>query len=205
MNLPLQRTCPRAHALRGFTLTEMLVTMAIFGMVVAGILSLHIFGLKLNRMVDVKLQATEDSRRALGRLVTDIHGAGIVKVGTGDASTFTEVGFNTAQRGNALQIYPFKTNTTRFVRYFLDTSDNQLMRIDSASTTPTFISGWVTNALIFTSEDFSGNVLSNNLNNRVIGIDLEFYRLDNPMIQFGHGSYYDFYRLQTRVTRRALE
>ena len=193
------------RARQGFTLTEMLVTMAIFGMVVVGILGLHIFGLKLNRMVDVKLQATEDSRRALGRLVTDIHSAGIVKVGTGSSSSFTEAGFNTAQQGNALQIYPVKTNLTRYVRYYVDTSNNQLMRLDSASGTPAFVSGWVTNTQIFSSEDFSGNVLSNNLNNRVIGIDMEFYRLDNPMIQFGHGSYYDYYRLQTRVTRRALE
>ena len=205
MNFPSQRIAARAHALRGLTLTELMVTMAIFSFVLIGILGLHIFGLKLNKMVDVKLQATEDSRRALGQLVKDIHVAGVVKVGTGNASTFTEAGFNAAQQGNALQIYPVKTNTTKFVRYYLDTGTQQLMRLDSAATTPTFVSGWVTNTQIFSSEDFSGNVLSNNLNNRVVGIDLEFYKLDNPMIQFGHGSYYDYYRLQTRVTRRALE
>jgi prepilin-type N-terminal cleavage/methylation domain-containing protein len=205
MRILSKKTCLRRSLLRGFTLTELMVTMAIFGLVVSGILGLHIFGLKLNKMVDVKLQATEDSRRALGRLVTDIHAAGIVKVGTGDSASFTEAAFNVAQQGNALQIYPVKTNTTRFVRYYLDTTDNQLMRLDSAVGTPAFVSGWVTNTQVFTSEDFSGNVLSNNLNNRVIGINLEFYKLDNPMIHFGHGSYYDFYRLQTRVTRRALE
>jgi prepilin-type N-terminal cleavage/methylation domain-containing protein len=204
MNISGRQMFPRAGA-RGFTLTEIMMTMAIFGMVVVGLLSLHIFGIKLNAMVDVKLQATEDSRRALGKLVADIHSAGIVRVGTGDATGFTEAGFNTAQQGNAIQVYPVKTNTTKFVRYYLDTTDNQLMRIDSAATTPTFVSGWVTNSIIFSSEDFSGNVLSNNLNNRVIGIDMEFYKLDNPMISFGHGSYYDYYRLQTKVTRRALE
>ena len=115
MKISAQPIFPRAR--QGFTLTEMMVTMAIFGMVVAGILSLHIFGMKLNAMVDVKLQATEDSRRALGRLVTDIHSAGIVKVGTGDATSFTEAAFNTAQQGNAIQIYPVKTNSTKFVRY----------------------------------------------------------------------------------------
>ncbi len=205
MNILRQPICHRARAARGFTLTELLVTMAIFGMVVVGLLSLHIFGMKLNAMVDVKLQATEDSRRALGRLVSDIHSAGIVRVGTGDASKFTEAAFNTAQQGNAIQVYPVKTNTTKFVRYYLDSNDNQLMRLDSAATTPTFVSGWVTNSIVFSSEDFSGNVLSNNLNNRVIGIDMEFYKLDNPMVSFGHGSYYDYYRLQTKVTRRALE
>lgn len=205
MKIPAQRIHPRSGARQGFTLTEMMVTMAIFGMVVVGVLSLHIFGMKLNAMVDVKLQATEDSRRALGKLVNDIHSAGIVKVGTGDATKFTEAAFNTAQQGNAIQVYPIKTNTTKFVRYYLDNNNNQLMRLDSASGTPTFVSGWVTNTIIFSSEDFSGIVLSNNLNNRVIGIDMEFYKLDNPMISFGHGSYYDYYRLQTKVTRRALE
>ncbi|HXT11269.1 MAG TPA: prepilin-type N-terminal cleavage/methylation domain-containing protein [Candidatus Angelobacter sp.] len=191
--------------LRAFTLTEMMVTMSIFVFVLAGILGLHIFGLKLNSMVDVKLQATEDSRRALGQLVTDIHSAGVVKVGTGDASSFTEAGFNAAQEGNAIQIYPVKTNSSVYVRYYLDPSDNQLMRLQSGSTTPAFVSGWVTNSIVFTSEDYAGNVLSNNFNNRVIGIDMEFYKLDNPMIHFAQGSYYDYYRLQTRVTRRALE
>jgi len=205
MKISRRLTFARASAEPGFTLTEMMVTMAIFGMVVVGLLSLHIFGLKLNAMVDVKLQATEDSRRALGRLVTDIHSAGIVKVGTGDATKFTEAAFNTAQQGNAIQVYPVKTNTTKFVRYYVDAGNNQLMRLDSAAAAPAFVSGWVTNTIIFSSEDFSGNVLSNNLNNRVIGIDMEFYKLDNPMISFGHGSYYDYYRLQTKVTRRALE
>jgi len=189
----------------GFTLPELMVTMAIFSFVVVGVLAIHIFGLRLYKMVDVKLQATEDSRRALGKLVADIHAAGKIKIGSGDSTTFTEAAFNTAQQGNALQIYPSKTNNNWFVRYYLDTSNNQLMRVDSAGGAPTFISGWVTNSQIFTSEDFAGNVLSNNLNNRVIGIDMEFYKLDNPLIHFSHGSYYDYYRLQTRVTRRALE
>jgi prepilin-type N-terminal cleavage/methylation domain-containing protein len=205
MKLFVQRICSPTRASKGFTLAELMVTMAILGLVVTGILALHIFGMKLNAMVNVKLQATEDSRRALGRLVTDIHSAGIVKVGTGDSTKFTEAAFNTAQLGNAIQVYPVKTNTARYVRYYLDPDDNQLMRLDSASATPTFISGWVTNSIIFSSEDFSGTVLSNSLNNRVIGIDMEFYKLDNPMITFGHGSYYDYYRLQTKVTRRALE
>lgn len=190
---------------RAFTLTEILITMGIFAFVVLGMINLHIFGLKLDKMVEVKLQATEDARAALSQLAKDIRGAGVVRVGTGDASSFTEAGFNALQEGNALQIYPIKTNTTTYVRYYLDTADGELKRLSSSSGSPTVVSGWVTNSIIFTSEDFSGNVLSNSLNNRVIGINLEFYKLDNPMVQFGEGNYYDYFRLQTRVTRRALE
>jgi prepilin-type N-terminal cleavage/methylation domain-containing protein len=205
MKIPAKYFSGGAVSLRGFTITEMMVTMGIFGFVLLGVIGIHIFGMKLNKMVDVKLQATEDSRRALGQLINDIHVAGVVRVGTGTASSFVEDAFNARQQGNSIQIYPVKTNTTKFVRYYLDASDNQLMRVDSVSSTPRFVSGWVTNNIIFTSEGFNGNVLSNNLNNRVIGINLEFYKLDNPSLHFGSGSYYDYYRLQTRVTRRALE
>lgn len=188
-----------------FTLPEMMITTAIFLVVVLGVIALNLFGLQLNRMVDVKLQATEDSRRALSQLVQDIQTAGVVRVGNGDASSFTEAAFNTPQAGNAIQIYPFKTDTNTFTRYFLDLTDQELMRVDNSNPTPVMVSAWVTNTVIFTSEDYAGNILSNNFNNRVIGIDLEFYKLDNPLIEFGHGNYYDHYQLQTRVTRRALE
>jgi hypothetical protein len=58
---------------------------------------------------------------------------------------------------------------------------------------------------VFSSEDFAGNVLSNSFNNRVICVRLQFFRLDDPTIAIGAGHYYDFYQLQTRITRRALE
>jgi len=41
MKIPAQRIHPRSGARQGFTLTEMMVTMAIFGMVVVGVLSLR--------------------------------------------------------------------------------------------------------------------------------------------------------------------
>ena len=68
MKISLRSIILSARFSRAFTLTEIMVTMAIFGFVVLGVLGLHIFGLKLNKMVEVKLQATEDSRRALTRL-----------------------------------------------------------------------------------------------------------------------------------------
>lgn len=194
-----------AWRVTGFTLAEMMVAMAVFTVVVVGMIALTLIGLKFNRMADVKLEATEDSRRALSQLIQAIQEAGVVRVGDGDASSFTEAGFNTPQEGNAIQIYPVKTDTNTFTRYFLDPTDHELKRLDSGSNTPLVVSAWVTNTVIFTSEDFAGNVLSNSFNNRVIGIDLEFYKLDNPLIEFGSGNYYDHYRLQTRVTRRALE
>jgi len=36
----------------------------------------------------------------------------------------------------------------------------------------------------------------------VIGVTLQFYQLEYPLVKVGPGSFYDFYQLHTRVTRR---
>jgi len=206
MKIHSQRAMPRRLAARAFTLAELLIVAVVGLFVVAGVFGMSLFGLKLYNMIQVKLQASSDARRALNDLVTEIHSAGIVEVGTNTTSWgFTQCSFNTTQKGDAIMIFPVKTNTNNYVLYYMDT-DNELKRLNSGTgQTPTVISAWVTNALVFTSEDYQGNVMTNNFNNRVIGIDLEFFRLANPMIQFGTGQYFDHYRLVTRVTRRALE
>ena len=187
-----------------FTLVELMITLGIFVFVAAGMLELHLIGLRLQNMANVKLEASEGARKALGRLVTDIHSAGVVYVGNWDGTKFTAAAFNTPQEGNALEIYPDKTSTNTFILYYLG-ADNRLKRIQSGDSAPTTIAGAITNNIVFTSEDFAGNILSNNFNNRVIGVTLQFFQLDNPMIQIGPGNVYDYYQLQTRVTRRALE
>jgi hypothetical protein len=63
----------------------------------------------------------------------------------------------------------------------------------------------ITNSMVFTSEDYTGTVLTNNLNNRVIGMTLQFYQLEYPTVPIGPGAFYDFYQLRTKITRRALE
>jgi hypothetical protein len=59
--------------------------------------------------------------------------------------------------------------------------------------------------VVFTAEDAFGNVLSNNFNNRVIGVQLDFYH-DHPAGRPAQGGFlYDYYQIKTKVTRRALE
>jgi type II secretory pathway pseudopilin PulG len=205
MNLRLKTCLSGTRPRRGYTLVELMVALGVFMFVVIGSLSLHIFGLKLNEMVKVKVTASEGARRALGSLVTEIHGAGNVLVGNGGYTAFTPSAFNTPQQGNAIQIYPVKTDTNRFVRYFLDATDKSLKRLEGGSGAMTVIATSITNRAVFSSEDFAGNVLSNSFNNRVICVRLQFFRLDDPTIAIGAGHYYDFYQLQTRITRRALE
>ena len=62
----------------------------------------------------------------------------------------------------------------------------------------------VTNQSVFTAEDFMGNTVTNNVNNRVIGLTLQFSQIQYPVMSVGPGNYYDFYQLRTKITRRTL-
>jgi hypothetical protein len=65
---------------------------------------------------------------------------------------------------------------------------------------------YMTNQLIFDAEDMYGNILTNNQNNRVIGITMQFSKWEYPIARFGSTNYdqFDYYQLRTRATRRAI-
>lgn len=195
------RTARRGE--RGHTLTELMVSMAVVLIVLAGVLASHVFGLRLFELNKAKLGASDDARGAIGHMVTEIRSAKLIRVGNGTASTFTDIAPNTLQRGNAVQVYP-TANTNTFVRYFRDT-DQKIKRVQSGSATPATIASFITNQIVFTAEDFSGVVLTNNDNNRVIGLNLQFCQLEYPAVAFGPGNLYDYYQLRTKITRRTLE
>jgi hypothetical protein len=73
-----------------------------------------------------------------------------------------------------------------------------------AMTSVVVIANAVSNQIVFRAEDFTGRLLSNNFNNRVISMELNFYQIQYPVTAVGPGNYYDFYRLRTRITRRTL-
>jgi len=181
-----------------------MVAMAIFGMVMAGMMIASAFGIRAHEMTKVKLGASDEARRAINLLSSEIRAAKIIRIGNGTASSFDEVPVNAPQRGSALQIHP-TTNTANFVRYFWNSDDHQLKRTMNGSNIVTVVANFITNQLVFTSEDGFGNVLTNNQNNRVIGLKLEFYQLQYPVVKIGPGQLYDYYRLSTKTTRRALE
>lgn len=190
---------------QAFTLTELVVTMAIVLLVLAGATASHLFGARLYQITKVKLGASDDARHALSTLVEEVRSAKIVKVGLGDATSFGEIPLDTPQRGTALQIYA-TTNTNVFVRYFWDPEDQSLKRTTSSNAdAATVVANYVSNNLVFSAEDHLGNVLTNNQNNRVIGLLLQFYQIEYPVVSIGPGQHYDYYQLRTRITRRVLE
>lgn len=187
----------------GFTLNEVVIASSFLLLVMLGVVSVHMFGLRIFELTRAKLGAGDDARKAINLLSTEIRSGKIVDVGIYDGTTFTECALYTPQQGSAVRIQP-TTDTNRFICYYLD-SDAKLKRFTEGTNSPTVVASSITNTLVFTCEDYAGTVLTNNFNNRVIGVTLQFYQIQYPIIKVGPGNYYDFYQLQTRITRRALE
>ena len=188
----------------GYTITELMVTMAIVLLVMGAVLSAHVFGMRLFEITKAKLGASDEARAAVSSMISEIRSAKLIRLGDGSLSNFTEVGVNVLQRGSAVQIYA-STNLNSFVRYFWDASDRKLKRTTDAATYVSVVANSISNDLVFTAEDYNGVVLTNNENNRVIGLTLQFFQLQYPSVSIGPGSYYDFYQLRTKITRRTLE
>lgn len=187
----------------GFTLTEIMVSMSLLMIVLAGVIASQMFGMRMVQITSPKLGASDEARAAVSKLIEDIRSAKLVRMGTGTLSTFTEFGVDVRQQGNAIQVYPtLATNT--WIRYYWDAADQKLKRTTNGAASVMVVANSVSNSLVFSSEDYAGNVLSNNHNNRVIGLKLEFYQIQFPKMTVGSGQYYDYYQLHTRITRRTL-
>lgn len=197
------KTTTTPAAARAFTLPEMLVGMAAMIIVVGGVIGANLYGLKMRTVTEPKLGASDEARRAVSLMTSEIRSAFLIKVGTGSLSSFSEVGMTSPQVGSAIQIYP-STNTSSFIRYFWDSVDRKLKRTTNGMTSTFIVANSVSNQMVFRSEDFAGNTLSNNFNNRVISLTLSFYQIQYPITPIGPGNYYDFYQLRARITRRTL-
>ncbi|HVK58779.1 MAG TPA: prepilin-type N-terminal cleavage/methylation domain-containing protein, partial [Candidatus Kapabacteria bacterium] len=188
---------------RAFTFTELLVVVALLSVVMAGVVPAHLTGMRMVEITKAKLGANDEARASISLLIEEVRTAKRVKIGSGTANNFSEVAPNGPQQGSAAQIYP-TLDTTQFIRYYYDQNTRQLMRTTSDGTATT-VAHSITNDIVFTAENFSGTVLTNNENNRVIGVTLQFYQIQYPIIRIGPGEFYDFYQLRTKITRRALE
>jgi hypothetical protein len=199
MKISLQNSSAR----RGFTLTEMMIAGLLTTMVISGVIYAHMAGIRMFQYTQSKLGGNDDARNTTARLIGEIRAAKVVRVGDGDAAKFTECAANKPQQGNAIEIYPTRA-TNVYVRYFRE-SDDTLRRMTNDATDALIVARYVTNRIVFSSEDFNGVPLTNNENNRVIALNLQFYQLQYGGVKIGTNRFYDYYQVGTRVTRRALE
>jgi hypothetical protein len=193
----------RVQPLRAFTLPEMMLAMSVCMLVMIGLITTHIFGWRMFEFLKPKASANEAARLAVSMLTGEVRSANLVRVGQGGLTSFAEVPPGALQQGNALQVYP-TGDTNSFVRYYWDQADQKLKRMTNGSACAQAIANCVTNQLVFTSEDFAGNILADNQNNHVVGLTLQFCQIENSMVKIGPGEFYDSYQIRLKVTRRAV-
>jgi prepilin-type N-terminal cleavage/methylation domain-containing protein len=186
------------------TLVEVMVTTAIFSILMLGIIASSIFGLKMYGITQAKLGASDDARKALSKITDEIHSAWNVRIGNGSLSSFTELGIGSNQIGSAIQIYA-TSNTNDWVRYYYDSADTLLKRTEDGTNAASVMAHSIATNLIFSVEDYTGTILTNNYNNRVIGLNLQIKQFQYPVTVVGVGYYFDFYQLKTKITRRKIE
>lgn len=189
---PLQKTTTRA-----FTLTELMVTMAVFALVVMAMVSLQVFGFKMNSLTSNKTESTGDSLKVLDQIRNRIRAAtNEIFVGNFNLNnnTFTPIGGNTPQIGNAVQIF---NNATDYFTFFREPNGIVCERAtDDAAIALT--RSKLINTLPFQAEDYKGNVMSNQNGHFTIKMTFEFsnlvYSVPTPT--------YDSFYLECRATPR---
>ncbi|HKW28700.1 MAG TPA: prepilin-type N-terminal cleavage/methylation domain-containing protein, partial [Verrucomicrobiae bacterium] len=97
----------RGTMISGFTLTEIMVAMAIFSLVIIAMVSVQLFGMRVYTLAATKLIATTGARETLNAMRDRIRSANIVMVGIynpANAAGFVQITNGLPQIGNALEI-----------------------------------------------------------------------------------------------------
>ena len=187
-----------------FTFPEIMTAMGLFSLVVIGVVYAQLFGMRMFNITSTRVRASDNARRVLNCVRDDIRSGKLLFVGNGNSAGFTNITLNGLRQGNALQIYP-TTGTNTFIRYYLDPASQSLQRTVSGSAQVEVLAPYLTNRVAFVAEDCLGHTLTNDQNNRVIKLMLDFYQWEFPVAQAGVGAFYDSYHLQTRITRRTID
>lgn len=188
----------------GLTLVETMVTMTVGMLMLAGLITTMVFIMRQDQLVESKLGANDQSRRAFDQMTMDIRKSKIFNVGEGNQTTFVADASGTAQDGNALKLH-FSTDTNNYVVYYFTTSTvsgvtSVSLRRRTNTSSYTVVAGDLTNGPTFREEDHLGQLRTNALYKYVIRVKLEFRQYQYPLTQVGPGFLYDYYKLEFRVS-----
>jgi len=231
--IPQFHAAGRRRHCAAFTLGEMLIAATIYLIIMVGVVvAIQIFALRVYSLAAVRLQATQDGRKALNQIRDDIRQGTLLQVGNADNfGNFTAIAGSNAAQGNALQIFVGTNQPPPFSIYYLQTntigavsgrggiSSNLLLWMSvttnggggSVITNTLRLACFITNLDLFAAEDWQtawpGSVITNSLmNNQVYAVKLQFNQWAYPMAiaRTNTTDAYGFYQLRTRVCRRAL-
>lgn len=190
-SLPKARRAALAN--HAFTLVEIMTTLAIFSLVVIGMVSLQMFGFKMDSLTAAKLKSTASSLKVLDQIRGQVLEAYSVEVGNGNSGSFTETGTS----GNALQIYS-GTNLNNYLRFYVATNTASLSELNRTNNAISVIASNIINQTAFETVDFQGNISSSSSEHYSIRMTLRFSQLAYTL----PNSTYDYYTLETQMTPR---
>jgi len=211
-------TCQPPGPIRGalaMTLGEMMVSVCIFTLLMAGFMSVYIFGMRQDELVNSSLGANDQARQNFNLIVDEIRACKNVQIGTGTYASFAPI-TNGVQQGPTLQIIP-STNLSMLIYYWFDTNNACLWRagITNGIVTTNVVaqyltnmtSQWLTNSMTFAAMDYTGltnlTVDPTNYNyNYVVNILMQFAQYQYPMTLVGSNYLFNYYQLTYSATRR---
>ena len=175
-----------------------MVAVAIFILLVAGMVSSNMFGLRMFQIEQAKLNASDGARKIVGVLMDEIRSCDSYQIGTVSTNgTFTALSLGATQSGPALIVFPTPNSTTNFIVYYVNSKDQKFRRATDMKNSTRVLAGSVTNTTdLFRAQDYAGNVVTNILDNTVLHLKLEFYQTSR------FGVMPDYYKLETSATRR---
>ena len=186
-----------------FTLNEMLVTSTLFLMLLGGFLSAQLFGVRLYEISKAKLSMTDDAPRIFNQLASEIHSAKFIQVGSGSSNRFAPATLSAPRMGNALQISTSLSGTP-YIRYYLDSSDFTLKRMDTNGTISS-VARSITNNIVFSIINRFDDILTNEQPQKIIQIELTRSNQNTNGTPYGLGKSSGDYHLITKVFARASE
>ena len=192
----------RARRQAGFTLPEMMVASAVFGLTVLGFVYCQMFGMRQDQLVNSKIGASDQARLSFNDLANDIRAAKIWQIGNGNLSSFTGIPLGTSQQGNALKL-SLTTDTNKYYVYYFDTNACKLFRGHSGSMSSKCLAQYLTNTMYFQAQDYQGNNQTDLTHKGVVNVKMQFCQYQYPITKIGPGYYYNYYKMELRMTPHA--
>lgn len=200
---------PNPRRQQALTLVELMISMSIFGLVVAGFIALQLFGMKQNQIVESKLGSNDQSRQLLEKMGLEIRSAKRWEVGNITGASFAEVPDGQAQRGTGIRIFPLSgdANTNTYIQYYFNTNAKTLLRLSSGGGGAKVIADKLTNNMAFQAEDYAGTVQTQGTHQwkNCIRVILEFAEYQYPLTKVGPGYLYDYYKVEFRASPHCPE
>lgn len=192
----------------GFTLVEIMMVSGIFLIIVGAMVAVQIFGLRVYTLAGTKITATTSGRETLNFVRDQIRSCKVIYVGTYTNGAFTTIPSGQLQTGNAIQLYPSTNIVSSSATVFYMDPTAKAMNMINSNGVLNQLAQFMTNYICFQAEDYQQNILTNYQNNPVICVTMMFYQWEYPIGYIGTNgaaNAYDYYRLHTRITRRAKD